>query len=826
MPPGGTRPFGRPQRGLRPAGFVLLAVFGAATAGLGSTLEGRVFDPQDRAVAGATVTLACEALVDERRTDSEGSFRFDRPDGFLGCTIAARADSFGDAPAQAVGAGAHVLLRLGLPSVRETLTVRPSEAEDGLTAFRSIASASIGRAELRAVSEDTADLVRYARARAGLSRSTAGQVYVDGLPTGSLPPSDTVDRIVVDADPFSAEFADGSEGRIDVATFVPDRKLRLRLGGSGFGAGGGSSLDHGAEARSRSWNLGATGPVPSLPFAFSVHSTIADDRHDVPLRAAGPEGAEPTPSTASASSSSRSVRLALDYSRGEATRASLSFLRSHGRQSNVGLSGISLPETAMGIRSDAQELRAAFTTRSARLVHRGGLVGSWSQTSMTANSQVPAVSVPGAWTGGGADTAALYARGTRWAAKYVVQAGAGRRYWSAGATVSQTSDSESDVPNPAGRVVFETAQAWADAQAGLGSGTWMGARRAGQASSATTGISPFVEAELVQSARVRLRGGLRADYQSGGGTLVSPRLTGAALWRGATLRWGGGVFVHDWTTGVLLQAVKNDLAHLDRFLARGELAPVAIDSRIASDLTRPRDLVLRGSVERRLGDWTPGFEYTWTRTTHALGSRRLAGADAWVDALESNRAARRQKVHVSVQGEAKGQRIAVHYQWTRSRDDGDGPFSFPEDQGDLAAEWARTAGIAGHELGVVAGLRLPGQVSLTVIDSWHGSTPFDVTTGADPAGLGLFNSRGGRPRNSGDGPGFHSTSLFGSRRVPLPWTGRSGRKTCANVSLHVENLLNERNVVVVGSVAGSPLFGAPLVALPGRSVRLSVSLDR
>ena len=67
-------------------------------------------------------------------------------------------------------------------------------------------------------------------------------------------------------------------------------------------------------------------------------------------------------------------------------------------------------------------------------------------------------------------------------------------------------------------------------------------------------------------------------------------------------------------------------------------------------------------------------------------------------------------------------------------------------------------------------------------------------------------------------------SLYGSRRVALPLPG--GQKTYANVSLHVENLLNDRNYAAVGSVAGSPLFGVPLVALPGRSLRLSVSFDR
>jgi hypothetical protein len=42
----------------------------------------------------------------------------------------------------------------------------------------------------------------------------------------------------------------------------------------------------------------------------------------------------------------------------------------------------------------------------------------------------------------------------------------------------------------------------------------------------------------------------------------------------------------------------------------------------------------------------------------------------------------------------------------------------------------------------------------------------------------------------------------------------------------VENLLDDRNYAVVGGVAGSPLFGVPLVALPGRALRLSVSFDR
>lgn len=821
----------------RSVGLALLLVGGVSSPCHAGTLQGVVVDPQERVVVGAVVSLTCGALTDERRTGGQGGFSFDRREGFADCTIIAGATGFAPSRSHPVDDSSILLVRLQLPTLNETLTVRPREGETGLSAYRSLASVSIAGPELRAVSDETGDLIRYARARAGVGRATAGQVYVDGLPAGALPPADTIDRIVVDADPFSAEYADGSDGHIDIATVGPDRQLRLRLGGGALGAGGRNVLDPRAESTSRSWSVGLTGPVPRLPLTFSVYSNLAHERRDVPVRALVPPLVEPpaAPPLATASTSSGSALLALDYSGGETTRARVSFFGAQGRQSDVGLSGITLPEVGMSLRSDTRELRATFTTRSAGHLHRAGLVGSWSESAMTANSRSPGVSVSGAWTGGGADTAAADVRGATWALKYVVQASSNRRSWSAGAMVSRSSDSESEVTNPAGRMVFETPQAYADAQAGLGTGTWLGARGSGRTAYASTVVSPFVEADILQSARVRLRGGLRADYQTNGGTLLSPRLAGVATWRGSTLRWGGGIFVHNWTTGVLLQAIKNDRSHLDRFLVtsasladpeEGDTSQaVPIDSRIAGDLTRPRDLVLRASVERPLGRLTPGIEYTWTSTTHRLGSRRLAVHDGWMDTLDSNRFARRHRLHASLQCEAKGQRLSAHYQWTRSRDDTDGPFSFPESQEGPDAEEARSAGVAPHELSVVASFKLPAGVSLTVIESYHSSTPYNVTSGTDPAGLGLCSFRAGRLRNSGNGPGFDSVSVYGSRRIALPIPGGSSR-IWADVGLHVENLLNHRNYVAVGSVAGSPLLGVPLVGLPGRSLRVTVSFDR
>jgi hypothetical protein len=128
---------------------------------------------------------------------------------------------------------------------------------------------------------------------------------------------------------------------------------------------------------------------------------------------------------------------------------------------------------------------------------------------------------------------------------------------------------------------------------------------------------------------------------------------------------------------------------------------------------------------------------------------------------------------------------------------------------------------------VVGRFRLPGAVSLTVVEAWHSSTPYNITTGTDPAGLvGLYTFRGGRRRNSGNGPGFNSLSLYASRRISLPLPGKpTGKRIHANVRLRVENLLDNRNYLVVGGVAGSPLLGVPLAARPGRALRVSVSFD-
>jgi hypothetical protein len=138
----------------------------------------------------------------------------------------------------------------------------------------------------------------------------------------------------------------------------------------------------------------------------------------------------------------------------------------------------------------------------------------------------------------------------------------------------------------------------------------------------------------------------------------------------------------------------------------------------------------------------------------------------------------------------------------------------------------RSAGVSPHNVTAAGTFRLPAAVSLTISDTWRSSAPFDITTGSDLLRNGLTVDRGGRARNSGDGPGYHSVAAYGYRRIPLPTIrARSVRRHYLDLGVQADNILNGKNYITVGSVTGSSTFGRPLAAFPGRSLRLFLNVD-
>src|SRR5579863_596432 len=139
------------------------------------------------------------------------------------------------------------------------------------------------------------------------------------------------------------------------------------------------------------------------------------------------------------------------------------------------------------------------------------------------------------------------------------------------------------------------------------------------------------------------------------------------------------------------------------------------------------------------------------------------------------------RLHTLLTYRLKAQRLAAYYDWTNSRDDTGGPLSFPADQNDIRSEWARSAGVPRRSFTSAAMLQLPGNLSANITESWHGSTPYNITTGLDAENDGLYTDRGGRLRNSGNGPGYNSLALYcrGESLCPSRLFGGGRGSSCA-----------------------------------------------
>ena len=737
-----------------------------------------------------------------------------------------------------LGIEAHrLLVRLRLAVVKETVEAVQDQRTEALSRT-SLSSISLSEVELRTISNDTAQLVQYAKLLAGRGGGP-DVVYVDGLPSSNLPPAEMVARISVNPDPFSAEYSDGDQTHIDIMTKGNDRSLRFNLGGAPLRAGGRDVLARGLQSKSRSGSWGLRGPVPRLPLTFSARASIASSVADVPITAVLPSDAaeHSVVPIRAASVANRSVSGFVNgyYARAELLRAHLSISTAASKGLNLGAGGLTLPEAASSASFSTREVRATMTRTGNRFLYRGGLVFAEANSSLHANSPGMGVTVIGSFQAGGAPITRSESNRSNWTWKNVFQTSSSRRFWTAGTTISGVTDHSQEMLNQQGTVTFENFQGYAEALAGRATGTWFLTRGAGGSRYSSTTTAPFFHGEVLRFRNLVVMGGLRGDSQSTNGMLLSPRLSFASEYKNFVLRAGGGVFVHPWSNNVFMKVRRGDLVHFQEFVVPNASFRDTLDARLdglsevrthlVAGLTRWRDAMAKVSMERPVGKLVPGIEYTRTESRHRLGSRRLEEGNGWLDVIESNRNARSHRLHARMSSTWRSHMVVAHYEWVRVWDDGDGPFSFPARADDLRTEWARSNGISPHTFTLVGSFRLPRKISLTTTASVRSSAPFNIITGLDE-GNGLHNDRGGRARNSGNGPGYRSLSFYGHRRIALPsfWS-KSRHEIYLNLAVQGDNLLGSKNYTGVNSVIGSPNFGRPLAAMPGRSIQLWLSFD-
>lgn len=192
--------------------------------------------------------------------------------------------------------------------------------------------------------------------------------------------------------------------------------------------------------------------------------------------------------------------------------------------------------------------------------------------------------------------------------------------------------------------------------------------------------------------------------------------------------------------------------------------------------------------------------------------------------------------------------IFIGYLYFNLKTDADTATMFPQssysDQGETArASWEST-----QRLFAIGQLNLPEKLSLTSQFDASSGDPYNVITGMDNNGDGVFNDRpsltgqpgtgtyqtafgllnttainGSLGRNAGTMPALIHLDMNLSRTFQLAGHGPSSdRHQSITLNARSANLLNHTNVSAVGSVVGSPTFAQPLAAEAARRVEFGI----
>lgn len=355
------------------------------------------------------------------------------------------------------------------------------------------------------------------------------------------------------------------------------------------------------------------------------------------------------------------------------------------------------------------------------------------------------------------------------------------------------------------------------------------------------------------------------------------------------VRGGFGVFYERFGETLTLQAnrfntstqqffIVQDPALLDFFPAVPPLATLAsfatspISRRIASDLREPYTLQTALSLERQL-PYDIAFSTTFinARSLHLLRSRNINapipgtfipgdpssgqrpfGNAGGIFLYESSGVQNLRQLIFNVSGRLnKDITLFGTYILSTTKNDTDGPNSFPADSYDLSNEYGRSAFDFRHRFFAGGSIGIPWDIRLNPLVIMSSSRPFNITTGRDTNGDTAFTERpafadgsqgvdvvatpfgafdlnpqpGQRlvPRNYGNGPSFFwvimrasrtfgFADIGGAKAAPGQGGAAAGGRPAdkrykLTLSVQIQNLFNRTNAAAPIGNLSSPLFG-------------------
>jgi hypothetical protein len=837
------------------AAFVLLCTSAWAQP-QSASIRGVVENETGAVLAGATVVLSHpDGALKETRTDQQGRFAFNSVarGEFV---LIVEADQYQTAEQRiVVGPEPVAELRVRM-RVNATESVSVSaRAQSRVAAERNADALTMSTQFASQLPIDGQEIVPFLQNMFSPAAQGAGDVsvVVDGAETDALDlPSAAISRIVVNRNPYGAEFRRPGKTRLEIVTerggflhahggvalFLRNARLDARNPFSNTNSTGDRELV----------TMNLEGPLGVRRRAFFVTAEILNAQKMQVVNArtlAGPVIADvPTPENRVKFSARLDQRL-----RGARILTGRYDYFSESNR-NRGAGGLNLPEHVA--RTDQLHHRAQLADRavigtSMTNELRGAV--AWERLGIGDATDKPAVVVHGAFVGGPSQ-AFRSDRTTQVELQNASTYFRGRHQIKFGGQWRTRVIRVADRSNFGGTFEFPGLDAFARNMPSV-----FRVNR-GDPNVALTlhDGEVFIQDEFTPTPRVNVLFGGRYDRQSGRNSSgdFAPRAAFSIAPTGGRVivRGGAGMFSERLPSSAFERSALYDGVRLQSLVLANPAFPVALGAQqlaaskpsvvlIAPDIRTPR--LLQASVGMELPvsrrsqltvdvQMLRGWHLLRSRDINApgAGSLRRPNPDFTnVNQVESSAVMRGQALSVNFASRLPNNRFRGNVQYTLSRttNNTDRIFSLPADNHDLAAEMGRADFDRRHHLNFMGTAELPGRVRVGTVLTIKSRAPLDIMTGRDTNGDTVANDRpAGVSRNTGQGPGFGQldvrvTKLF---RAPRPLSSRDRTPDNFGITLDVFNVLNRANADKFVNVQSSPFFGRAVVVRDPRTMQLSI----
>jgi hypothetical protein len=202
----------------------------AAGSAAGGTLRGQVADPSGAVIPQASLTVTSAAGASRTATsDASGQYVISGlAPGEYTVTVEATGFSTFTSPAVRVAAGQtqHLNVSLSIQTAQQEVQVTGDTQGVSVDPDSNVSAVVMTGKDLDALSDDPDELSNELTALAGPAAGpSGGQIYIDGFTGGQLPPKSAIRAIIINQNPFSAQYDKPGYGRVEILTKPGTDKL-------------------------------------------------------------------------------------------------------------------------------------------------------------------------------------------------------------------------------------------------------------------------------------------------------------------------------------------------------------------------------------------------------------------------------------------------------------------------------------------------------------------------------------------------------------------------------------------------------------------------